>query len=144
MSESKPRHQLLWKLVNVSTMPVWLAMILLPSSRATAWMAARLVPLYGALGLTYTATLAASAVSSGSPPDFSRPEKVSELLQNPDAMLAAWTHYIAFDLFVGRWIWEMSLEEGKPARLALLLTWWAGPLGLTLFLARRRLPISLP
>ncbi len=54
-------------------------------------------------------------------------------------MLAAWTHYISFDLFVGRWIWERSLEEGKPARLSLLLTWWAGPMGLTSYLARRKL-----
>ncbi len=82
--------------------------------------------------------LALGAVESLEPPDFGKLEKVQELLQNPSSMLAAWTHYIAFDLFVGRWIWETSLEEGRPARLSLLLTWWAGPLGLTLFLARRR------
>jgi hypothetical protein len=60
--------------------------------------------------------------------------------QVPEGLLAGWTHYIAFDLFVGRWIWETALEEDRPARLSLLLTWWFGPVGLTLFLKRKRLP----
>jgi len=34
----------------------------------------------------------------------------------------------------------MKKPEKRPARLALLLTWWAGPMGLTLFLARNRIP----
>lgn len=132
-------HQLAWTIVNFSTMPVWLAMILAPRSAVTRWMADRLPPLYAGLGVAYTAALAAGAAANPEPPDFMRLEKVQELLQEPSSMLAAWTHYIAFDLFVGRWIWETSLEEGRPARLSLLLTWWAGPMGLTLFLARRRI-----
>ncbi len=132
------RHQLGWTLVNLSSVPVWLAMIIAPRSEVTRWIADRLVPLYMSLGVVYAGALAAGALQSREPPDFGRLEKVQELMQNPSWMLAAWTHYIAFDLFVGRWIWETSLREGRPARLSLLLTWWAGPLGLTLFLARRR------
>ena len=133
------RHQLAWTIVNLSSAPVWLAMILLPRSEVTRWMADRLVPLYMGLGAVYTGALAAGAIESPEPPDFGKLENVQKLLQNPSSMLAAWTHYIAFGLFVGRWIWETSLADGKPARLSLLLTWWAGPMGLTLFLARRRL-----
>lgn len=48
-------------------------------------------------------------------------------------------HYIAFDLFVGRWIWETAREEGRSCRVALLLTWMAGPAGLTVFLGQRAL-----
>lgn len=140
----KPDHRLAWTISNLSTLPVWLAMIVAPRSGLTRWMADRLIPLYTALGLSYTAFLASGIVRSRELPDFSTPESVSELLQDPDAMLAAWTHYLAFDLFVGRWIWETSLQEDRPARLSLLLTWWAGPVGLTLFLARKRLPIGLP
>lgn len=135
---SSPRHQFAWTLVNLSSAPVWLAMILFPRSEVTRWMADRLVPLYMSLGVVYTGALALGAVENPEPPDFGSLEKVQELLQNPSSMLAAWTHYIAFDLFVGRWIWERSLEQGRPARLSLLLTWWAGPLGLTLFLGRGR------
>ncbi len=141
---SKPRHNLLWTIANLSTLPVWLAMIVAPRAAPTRWLADHLVPLHTVLGAGYTASLLTSAATTRTPPDFSTPAKVSNLLQNPDAMLAGWIHYLSFDLFVGRWIWETALEENRPARLALLLTWWAGPMGLTLFLARNRLPVRLP
>jgi hypothetical protein len=137
MSAADP-HQRAWKAVNFSTVPVWLAMILAPRSAVTRWMADRLIPLHATLGVVYTASLAAGVSRAGEPPDFMQMSSVQELLQEPNSMLAAWTHYISFDLFVGRWIWESSLREGRPARLALLLTWWAGPMGLTTYLARRR------
>jgi hypothetical protein len=143
-SVSKPRHNLLWKIANLSTLPVWVAMIVAPRAAPTRWLVEHLVPLYAALGVSYTASLLTSAATSRTAPDFSSPEKVSALLQNPDAMLAGWIHYLAFDLFVGRWIWETANEEERPARLALLFTWWAGPMGLALFLARNRLPVRLP
>ena len=117
-------------------------MILAPRSDVTRWMADRLVPLHMALGVVYTSSLA-SASPADKPPDFGKLENVQELLQDPSSMLAAWTHYISFDLFVGRWIWEESLKEGKPARLSLLLTWWAGPMGLTTYLARARARLAL-
>lgn len=133
------RHQLAWTIISFSTVPVWLAMILAPRSAATRWMTERLVPLHMALGAAYTGSLVAGAVKANERVDFGSLESVQRTLQDPSSMLAAWTHYISFDLFVGRWIWETSLEEGKAARLSLLLTWWAGPMGLTLFLARRSL-----
>ena len=132
-------HQLAWTIVNLSSVPVWLAMILAPRSGVTRWMAERLVPLHAGLGVVYTSSLAAGIASSDERIDFLSMESVQRALQNPSSMLAAWTHYISFDLFVGRWIWERSLAEGRPARLALLLTWWAGPMGLTTYLARRKL-----
>ena len=132
-------HQLAWTIVNLSSVPVWLAMILAPRSGVTRWMAERLVPLHAGLGVVYTSSLAAGIASSDERIEFLSMESVQRALQNPSSMLAAWTHYISFDLFVGRWIWERSLAEGKPARLALLLTWWAGPMGLTTYLARRKL-----
>lgn len=133
------RHQLAWTIVNFSSVPVWLAMILAPRSAATRWMADRLVPLHACLGVVYTAALATGAVKADERADFLSMESVQKALQEPNTMLAAWTHYISFDLFVGRWIWESSLVDGKPARISLLLTWWAGPTGLTTYLARRRL-----
>ena len=138
MKNASP-HQRAWTAINLSSVPVWLAMILAPRSAFTRWLAGRLVPLHAGLGVAYTASLAAGIASNREPPDFGRLESVQELMQDPNTMLAAWTHYITFDLFVGRWIWEESLKEGRPARLSLLLCWWAGPMGLTTYLARRRL-----
>ncbi len=71
-------------------------------------------------------------------------ESVQRAFGQPEAMLAGWTHYISFDVFVGSWIWRRALAEGRSARLALLLTWWAGPMGLGLFLGRNRLPSWIP
>jgi hypothetical protein len=102
------------------------------------------MPVHAGLALAYAAFLGRALMMGEERIDFARLDSVSRAFQNPDAMLAGWIHYVTFDLFVGRWIWERSLEEGRNARLALLLTWWAGPSGLGLFLSRHRLPAWIP
>ena len=134
------RHRLAYRLVNLSAVPFWLAMILAPRSRFTARLVAAATPLYVALGVAYVGFIATAMATADERIDFADPESVMRAFQIPEGLLAGWTHYIVFDLFVGRWIWETALEEGRPARLSLLLTWWFGPAGLTLFLNRRRIP----
>ena len=133
-----PARRRAYTAINGSSAPVWIAMILAPRSRVTRWLVDRAGVLFVGLGLTYDALLAAGVVRSGRMPDFGNPDAVREALTEPDTFLAAWTHYIAFDLFVGRWIWQDALDRGRSARLALLLTWLAGPAGLSLHLLRRR------
>ncbi len=123
--------------INGSSAPVWLAMILAPHSRVTRWVVQRATLLLVGLGVTYDVLLASGVASSGKIIDFRDPDAVREALSRPDIFLAGWTHYIAFDLFVGRWIWEDALARGRRAPLALLLTWLAGPAGLSLYLVRR-------
>jgi hypothetical protein len=137
-------HQNAWTAVNLASVPFWAAMILAPRSRLTAWLVNRAAPVHGALSVFYSAALISSVVKAEERIDFGQLESVSKAFQNPEAMLAGWTHYISFDLFVGTWIWRRSLAEGKPARLAMLLTWLAGPMGLGLFLGRKRLPSWIP
>ena len=91
-------------------------------------------PLYAALGASYIGLLASGW--GGERVDFRDPESVRVGLGNPRGFLAGWAHYIAFDLFVGRWVWEQGLEKGRSTRVALLLTWMAGPAGLTLWLGQ--------
>jgi len=140
---SPDRLQRAWSVVNFSTAPLWLAMILAPRSRLTGWLIERAAPLYAALSIVYTAALASGAVKAAERVDFARLASVSRAFQQPETMLAGWTHYISFDLFVGSWIWRQALAEGRSARLSLLLTWWAGPAGFGLFAARKRLPAWL-
>lgn len=90
------------------------------------------------LGMGY-AGLLARGVGDGDPVRFTDPESVRDALRRPDGFLAGWAHYMAFDLFVGRWIWRTALDEQRGCRVALLLTWLAGPLGMTVFMAQRRL-----
>lgn len=131
-------RRLAYTIINASTAPLWLAMILFPNSRVTATLVKAATPLLAGLGVTYTALLAAGVVGGGEKLDFRDPDSVRRALASPDAFLAGWTHYLAFDLFVGRWIWQESVAAGRRSRLALFLTWMAGPAGLTLHLAQRR------
>lgn len=133
-----PGRRQAYALVNGSSAPVWLAMILAPRSRLTHWLVQRATLLFLGLGVTYDALLVSGVVRSGELVDFRDPDAVRAALASPDLFLAGWTHYIAFDLFVGRWIWSDALARGRSARLALLLTWLAGPAGLSLYLVQRR------
>jgi hypothetical protein len=129
-----------WSAVNFSTVPFWLAMIIAPRSTLTRKLMERVAPLHGALSVIYSAALLTAVAKSDERIDFGKLASVSRAFQQPEAMLAGWTHYITFDLLVGSWIWRRSLAEGRSARLSLLLTWWAGPAGFGLFAARNRLP----
>ncbi|MCB0874996.1 MAG: DUF4281 domain-containing protein [Solirubrobacterales bacterium] len=129
-----------WSVVSFSSVPFWLAMILAPRSRATAWLIERAAPLHAGLSVIYSIALVTAAAKADERVDFGSLASVSRAFQQPEAMLAGWTHYITFDLLVGSWIWRQALAEGRSARLSLLLTWWAGPMGTGLFAARRRLP----
>jgi hypothetical protein len=128
------RDRRIYAVVNTCTAPVWLAMILLPRSAATRAVVRLCTPLYAALGASYVGLLASGW--GGERVDFRDPDTVRRGLLQPRGFLAGWAHYIAFDLFVGRWVWEQGLERGRSTRLALLLTWMAGPAGLTLWLAQ--------
>ena len=137
-------HQTAWMALNLSTVPLWLAMIIAPKSRLTAWLVNRAASLHAAISVFYSANLIAGMARAEERVDFGSIESVSKAFGHPETMLAGWAHYISFDLFVGTWIWRRSLAEGRSARIALLLTWWAGPIGLGLFLGRDKLPIRLP
>jgi hypothetical protein len=110
-------------------------MVLAPRSPLTARAVRAATPLYAVLGATYVGLLTSGW--GGERVDFRDPESVRRGLLQPRGFLAGWTHYIAFDLFVGRWIWEQGLEQRRSTRVALLLTWVAGPTGLTVWLGQR-------
>lgn len=132
-------HRTAWKILNASTLPVWVAMILFPRSALTAKLVRRIDVVLVGLGVSYIGLLTSGMAGSNTEmPDLNDPASVAAGLGQPNAFLAGWTHYLAFDLLAGRWVWEQSLAAGKTARLPLLLTWWLGPAGVTLHLVRRR------
>ena len=66
--------------------------------------------------------------------------RVAELLGTPAGATIGWIHFLAFDLFVGRWIYLDSRERGLSAWLmapVLFLTLMLGPLGFALYLLVR-------
>ena len=65
---------------------------------------------------------------------------IKALFQNDGVVVLGWTHYLAFDLFIGQWIAKDADHKGF-SRVAqapiLLLTLFAGPIGLLLWLIVR-------
>ena len=65
--------------------------------------------------------------------DFSTLRGVVELFKDEAAVFAGWTHYIAFDLMIARYIVLDAVEEGIPHILIVPLvpvTLMLGPIGL--------------
>jgi hypothetical protein len=65
---------------------------------------------------------------------------VRDLLASADGTATVWAHLIAFDLFIGRWMYLDSRERGiHPLIMApiLMLTILLSPFGLTTYLAVR-------
>jgi hypothetical protein len=128
----------LFPVLNLVALVAWLAMILLPGAR---W-SARLVPAAAAalLAAAYVALLAVGlprAEGGG----FSSLAAVRALFAEPWALLAGWTHYLAFDLLVGWWELRDARRRGVPHLLvvpALALTFLFGPGGWLLYLLIRR------
>ncbi|HEU0309759.1 MAG TPA: ABA4-like family protein [Sphingomicrobium sp.] len=93
----------------------------------------------GLLSLTYTAMFAAQFG------DFWRTEPdgiegIKAVFATDGGVVLGWTHYLAFDLFIGQWIAKDADHKGF-SRLAqapvLLLTLLAGPIGLFIWLVVR-------
>lgn len=123
----------------------WLLLIAGLFARADgAWrsrllfIAGRVWPLVLALGY-----LAALVGHWGSAPGggFGTLDEVAALFRSPGLLLAGWVHYLAFDLFVGRWVVDDALTRAAP-KLAvlpcLLLVFMFGPVGLLLYFVLRQ------
>jgi hypothetical protein len=81
-------------------------------------------------------------MSWGSAPGggFGTLDEVAALFRSPGNLLAGWLHYLAFDLFVGRWIVDDALSRAGPrwpVLPCLALTFLFGPVGLLLHFALR-------
>ena len=129
----------IFSLSNLVILPFWFLMIFLPYWRWTRrvmqipWVTAVLALLYALLALSQLSVLA---------PAVLRPtlQGISTLLATPAGATTGWVHFLAFDLFVGRWIYFDSRENGVSAWLSgpiLFLTLMLGPLGLLCYLLLR-------
>ena len=128
----------LFALASAAALIGWLALALAPVQRSAMVLVARLVA--AILCAAYAVFLVTGLVSGGGWPDgasFSSLAGVRLLLASPQALLAGWVHYLAFDLFIGSWQAENAPASGVPHALlfvCLALTLLAGPVGLLLFL----------
>ncbi|WP_437283703.1 ABA4-like family protein [Sorangium sp. So ce375] len=126
-------------LSGLLVMPFWFLMIFLPRARWTRRiMESPLVVL--APALLYTALVI--PVLREVLPIVNQPSlaAVAALLGSPAGATIGWVHFLAFDLFVGRWVYLDSRDRDlSPWLMApvLYLTLMLGPLGFSLYLAVR-------
>jgi len=77
-------------------------------------------------------------------PQLANPQldTIAAALGTPAGATTAWVHFLAFDLFVGRWVYLDSRVRRITAWLVspvLLLVFMLGPLGLLVYLIVRSL-----
>jgi len=114
----------------------WIILIFLPRIKAIFIIPKYIIPI--AIGLMYGGLMLAhySTTDGG----FGSLTAVRTLFDNDYVLLAAWVHYLAFDLFVGAWIAEKSDIIGLSRIIQapiLIATYMFGPVGLFLFLSIR-------
>jgi hypothetical protein len=128
---------LLFQILNTATLAAWLPLVFLPRQRWASTLVPMAMP--ALLAVVYVALLAVSL--PGSDGGFSSLPGVRALFADPHALLAGWTHYLAFDLFIGGWEVRDAQERGVRHLFvipALALTFLVGPAGLLLYLVIRR------
>ena len=128
----------LFSILNLVTMAAWVPLLLLPRARWANTVVPVVVP--ALLAVVYVVLIATSM--PGSDGGFSSLGGVQALFADPRALLAGWTHYLAFDLFIGGWEVRDARRRNIPHLLvvpALVLTFMLGPGGLLLYLAIRAL-----
>jgi Domain of unknown function (DUF4281) len=135
---------LLFRLSNLLVLPFWALLILLPRWRWTErimrspFVSAAPALLYAALVLPRLGAIW---------PAIARPTLpgIATLLGSPEGATIAWVHFLAFDLFVGRWIYlDSQLRRLSPLLSApvLFLTLMLGPLGFMIYLVLRTVASS--
>ena len=126
----------LFSVLNLIALAGWLPLVFLPRWRWTATV----VPLVVVPLLCAAYAVLVAAALPGSEGGFSSLAGVRALFADPWVLLAGWTHYLAFDLFIGAWQVRDAQRRGVPHLLvvpALVLTFLLGPAGLLLYLAIR-------
>lgn len=138
---------LLFKVTNAAAVAGWLALALLPRGERVFGAVLVGVGLLCAIYLAMFVGLLGGLVdpvrdSGGAPPAFEYTvDGLKTLFAARGAIVLGWTHYLAFDLFVGVWI-ARDADQRRVGRLVqlpfLAATFLAGPIGLLAWLVARR------
>jgi Domain of unknown function (DUF4281) len=132
----------IFSICSLVAMLGWIALLLAPLARAQLVFAARIASLvlcaiYFTQLFTITQPVAAAS--------FSTLAGVSALFSMPGNVMLGWTHYLAFDLFIGAWEVEDSKRLGIPhwaMIVPLVLTFLFGPIGLLTYFVIRTIHVQ--
>lgn len=120
----------LFNIANAYVLPFWLAMVFLPNWNLTKkvigsyWFVLPLIGLY----LYYLiVTVDPEAAATLSNPQLA---DIAKFFGEEGAAGAGWMHFLAMDLFIGRWIYWQGQEKKIWTAHSLILCLFFGPVGL--------------
>ncbi len=137
--------QAIFSVVNIIALTGWIILIFLPRRplplTAVLYLGVGLLCLIYSAGLiSLLAGLAGGSGLGGAGGNFSSIEGVRAIFASDGGIAIGWTHYLAFDLFIGLWI-VRDADAKQFSRLVqapiLIATFLAGPLGLGIWLMIR-------
>jgi hypothetical protein len=114
----------------------WLTLAAAPLARQRLILAARI--LSAILCAAYIVQMLTITQPTGG--NFSTLAGVTQLFSQPGNVMMGWTHYLAFDLFIGSWECEDAPKRGIPHWVMLpilAVTFLLGPIGLLTYLIIR-------
>ncbi len=134
-------YEMIFSFSGLIVLPFWALMILAPG-----WNGTRRVIRSPLIALP-PALLYAALVLPGireTLPVVMNPtlEEIARLLGQPEGATVAWIHFLAFDLFVGRWVYLDARERGMPVLVSspvLFFVLMLGPLGFAAHMLARGL-----
>ncbi|NUM47538.1 MAG: DUF4281 domain-containing protein [Anaerolineales bacterium] len=131
--------EIIYNLINLYVLPFWALMLFAPHWSWTKRILGSFWPV-AVLPVIYAVLLISQLFApTGMPLDVSL-NGIAALLGTPTGAAIGWAHFLAFDLFVGRWAYLDSRERGLSAWVVspiLFFVFMAGPLGLGLYLFAR-------
>jgi hypothetical protein len=127
----------IYSLCSIIAMAGWLALLAAPLARERLIWAARIAALLLCAAYLVQFFTITEPTNGG---NFSTLAGVTILFGKAGNVMLGWTHYLAFDLFIGSWEIEDAGKRGIPHWLmipVLVLTFMLGPIGLlTYFIIR--------
>jgi hypothetical protein len=120
----------LFDLANIFVLPFWFLMIFLPKWGVTQKVMASFLPFIALAGLyiyLFSGTITPESSQALSNPQLA---DIARFFATERIAATGWVHFLAFDLFVGRWIYWEGQKTGVWIVHSLIFCLFAGPIGL--------------
>ncbi len=131
-------NETIYLIANWGVIPFWLLLIFLPNNAFTNFMTQSIIPIlllvFGYLYLGYNLFLEKNIF--GGFELYQGLDELYSMFSNETLLLIFWLHFLAISLFTGAWIVRDSKKYLIPKIItipSLILTYFTGPLGLTIY-----------